>query len=250
MAKENDANAGSKRKRGRPTKYSPQVVERIIAGIAGCYTIERVCQLAGIGMPTFFEWLKRYPDFREAIDEARIKSQPILEQKIASNPDWKSAAWLLTRLNPAKWADPTATGPVTISLEGILNVIAARTGGARPPGIGMAAQPLGLLSPIAGHQDQVGSVGAVPVESIPGIPAQSPGGSTEAHGDGAGGDPEGPATGDLDIRSSEVLLADILKAGAKGLHLDAPTGSVGEPIRDGGTVPRKLPDEAAPGGVQ
>ena len=57
-------------KAGRPTKYTPERVKRILDAIRiGAHYVD-AARAAGIHVDTFIEWRKTYPEFSEAVEEA------------------------------------------------------------------------------------------------------------------------------------------------------------------------------------
>lgn len=56
---------------GRPTKYDPSACAKVVAlGQGGCSRTEIFAEL-GIGWNTFLRWEAEYPDFRQAIQDAK-----------------------------------------------------------------------------------------------------------------------------------------------------------------------------------
>lgn len=86
----------------RPTKYSPEVVAKIIQAIDMGATQELAAGFGGISTDTFHVWRDRYPDFaaklREAEGRAAVKWLAKIEA--AATDDWKAAAWKLERRHP------------------------------------------------------------------------------------------------------------------------------------------------------
>ena len=97
-----------KRKPGRPSKLTPEVMATIIAEVKCGAPNNVACAAAGIGSSTFHRWMERasdpeapveYREFREALMRARqegIAARLAIIQKAARN-DWRAAAWLLER---------------------------------------------------------------------------------------------------------------------------------------------------------
>ena len=57
--------------RGRPTLYSPELIEEFCGLIVDGMTIERACKKAGMpSKRTILCWLKKYPEFRREFEEA------------------------------------------------------------------------------------------------------------------------------------------------------------------------------------
>jgi len=84
-------------KAGRPTKYSPETVHKLLAGLADGLPIKSACIIAGIGVSTLSDWREKYPELEERMAEAREKARLKMLQRIkrASENDWRAAAeWL------------------------------------------------------------------------------------------------------------------------------------------------------------
>lgn len=53
-------------------KYSTKIVNQIVGFIkSDTYTIAEVCQQCGITTKTFYQWLNDYPDFEQAVEQAK-----------------------------------------------------------------------------------------------------------------------------------------------------------------------------------
>lgn len=102
-----------RKKTGRPSKISKEVVDRICAFIeAGTY-IETACVAAGIHRDTYYDWLKRAATekrgpFRDFLDRVE-QSMAIADTKFAititraADQNWTAAAWMLERRNPEQY---------------------------------------------------------------------------------------------------------------------------------------------------
>ena len=109
-------------KRGRKTKLTPELQERICNYIENGYTIEQSCALAGINVATYYNWKKwgrqaksgkffeffKAAETSEKVAEAKFLSTILKaavgdpEKKVKG--DWKAAAWYLERKNPQQFA--------------------------------------------------------------------------------------------------------------------------------------------------
>ena len=60
---------GSGGARGRPTKYDPEMCDRVVAmGEKGYLSKRAMCADLGINFDTLAEWVSKYPDFSVAMD--------------------------------------------------------------------------------------------------------------------------------------------------------------------------------------
>ena len=82
---------------GRPSKYTPDTIGRLLGALrAGC-TYKQACEAAGIGETALWEWRKEHPDLVERMAEARaVACQKALEAiQAAGEKDWRAnAEWL------------------------------------------------------------------------------------------------------------------------------------------------------------
>lgn len=103
-----------RRRRGRPTKLTPELQKEIVKWIrAGCY-VETVCSASGIARNTYKAWLRKgakaksgkFRDFLTAVKKAVAESENLAVGTIrtASKDRWQAAAWILERKHPERWA--------------------------------------------------------------------------------------------------------------------------------------------------
>lgn len=100
--------------RGRRTKLTPKVQERIINAVRAGLRYKEAAQVAGIDESTFYNWKKRgaqaksglYFEFYQALKRAEAEGEFALIARIqqeASNGTWQAAAWILERRHPERW---------------------------------------------------------------------------------------------------------------------------------------------------
>jgi hypothetical protein len=92
-------------KAGRPTKYEPETLDRLLAGLADGLPIKSACITAGIGVSTLSDWREKYPELEVRMEEAReVARQKMLQRiKRASENDWRAAAEWLKLTFPADY---------------------------------------------------------------------------------------------------------------------------------------------------
>jgi hypothetical protein len=92
-------------KAGRPTKYEPETVDRLLAGLADGLPIKSACITAGIGVSTLADWREKYPELEVRMEEAREVARLKMLQRIkrASENDWRAAAERLKLTFPADY---------------------------------------------------------------------------------------------------------------------------------------------------
>ncbi len=82
---------------GRPSKYSPAVVDRLLASLAAGLTQKQACMACGICQNTLTAWRREYEELEPRIEAAReVARQTALEGiKTAGEKDWRALAeWL------------------------------------------------------------------------------------------------------------------------------------------------------------
>jgi hypothetical protein len=85
------------KKPGRPCKYTPETVERLLGAVERGLTLKQACVSAEIGETTLHEWRKEYPELEAQLLAAReqAREQALATIQDASQRDWKAAeAWL------------------------------------------------------------------------------------------------------------------------------------------------------------
>ncbi|MFM6402014.1 MAG: hypothetical protein ACKPFF_35490, partial [Planktothrix sp.] len=120
----------TKRNRGRPTKLTPEIENKLIKFVALGVPLESASKACGLDYTTVREWLARgknehpsrsktpqFAVFADRYDVAVGECEARLVGKIqsAADSDWKAAAWLLSRRHPQRWAEPKPT-----SLEDVI----------------------------------------------------------------------------------------------------------------------------------
>jgi hypothetical protein len=84
-------------KAGRPTKYEPETIDRLLAALAAGLTHKQACIAAAIGQSTLADWRDRYPDLQERMDKAReaARLKGLQAIQAAGEKDWRAhAKWL------------------------------------------------------------------------------------------------------------------------------------------------------------
>jgi transposase-like protein len=110
--------------RGRPTKYTPETVKRIIEAIKLGVAYVDAANYGGVSFETFNEWRKQYPEFSEAVESASgqaVTACMAKIQKAATEGSWQASAWILERRHPDRYGRTRVEltgaegGPVAIS---------------------------------------------------------------------------------------------------------------------------------------
>jgi transposase-like protein len=88
------------------SKYHQGSVDAIVDALASGLTIVAACGIVGISQQTYYNWLDKYPEFREAVDGARPVFESEMQRVIKEQApkDWRAAAWLLERRYPESYS--------------------------------------------------------------------------------------------------------------------------------------------------
>lgn len=95
----------------RRTKYSAEVVARIVQALELGATYDLAARFGGITYETFNRWRKSKPAFSEAVEKAEGEAAVKWLAKIelaASAGNWQAAAWKLERRYPAQYGRQTS----------------------------------------------------------------------------------------------------------------------------------------------
>lgn len=86
----------------RPTKYTPETVDRICKALRMGATYVLAAGYGGIHYDTFNEWREQYPEFSDRVKAAEADAAVKWLEKIemAADESWQAAAWKLERRYP------------------------------------------------------------------------------------------------------------------------------------------------------
>jgi transposase len=90
----------------RPTKYSPERQQAIVAALQAGNTRTAAAAQAGISLDTFERWMDRFAEFCGAIKKAEADAEIHFAEQIekaATDGSWQAAAWWLERRRPEAW---------------------------------------------------------------------------------------------------------------------------------------------------
>lgn len=105
-----------RRRRGRPSGFTPERARAILGGISRGLSYKHSAQLAGISYMTFNRWRKdgaradapaELRDFCDHLGQAEARNADTLLRAISMagrRRDWRAAAWILERRFPDEWA--------------------------------------------------------------------------------------------------------------------------------------------------
>ena len=94
------------KKRGRPSKYTPEALETICKAISDGVPMKYAAALGNISHETLCQWQKKFPEFSEAIQNAVAKGIAarlgiVIE---AARTDPRAAQWWLEHVFPEHFA--------------------------------------------------------------------------------------------------------------------------------------------------
>ena len=90
----------------RPTKRTPDRVAAILEALDAGHTRKVATAAGGICEETFRRWVAADPQLQQQVVQAEAVAEHSLVEciKRAGEVDWRAAAWLLERRNPAAWS--------------------------------------------------------------------------------------------------------------------------------------------------
>lgn len=108
----------------RPTKFTPQVQQRILDAIALGLTYEQAATSAGIDRFTFRRWRDSKAPFCAEVEKAEVAGMAARLSRIqmaAIDGNWQADAWWLERRFPDQWGrrervDVTHSGQVDVRM--------------------------------------------------------------------------------------------------------------------------------------
>jgi hypothetical protein len=114
-------NSSKQGKGGRPTKYEPETVERLLAALADGLNIKQACLAAGVGESTLARWREEHhelePRLMEARETARRKALAGIKAAGESG-DWRAYAEFLRLSFPQDYRQAGTKIDVTASAIG------------------------------------------------------------------------------------------------------------------------------------
>ena len=113
---------------GRPTRLTPELVEKIVPIIEAGNYIQTACMALGVSRSSFFAWMKRgredreegtvtiFSDFLDDVEEAEAVAEARLLEGAKREPGGKR--WLLSRRFGQRFGDQ-----LELNVAGAMNVI-------------------------------------------------------------------------------------------------------------------------------
>jgi transposase len=90
----------------RPPKYNPDRHQRAVDALRAGNTRRAAAWAAGIEQNTILDWIRRYPDFADAVKAAEADAELAMVQRVrtAADESWQAAAWWLERKMKQDWS--------------------------------------------------------------------------------------------------------------------------------------------------
>jgi hypothetical protein len=110
---------------GRPSKLTPETLERLVKALSDGLTIKQACLAAGIGETTLARWKDEHPGLVPQLEQARERARQdaLATIKRAGDTDWRAKKAFL-ELSYPEYRQPTTKVEVNTSAQaGELQVI-------------------------------------------------------------------------------------------------------------------------------
>lgn len=114
----------------RPTKYTPECVQKICEGIQLGMPYYQAAMYGGVSYETFRVWNESDPAFSAAVKEAESKAIAgrLARIRQAEGDHWQAAAWWLERRYPHDFGRTVQDHNVTVKHEEIITEVATKLG--------------------------------------------------------------------------------------------------------------------------
>jgi len=92
----------------RPTDFTPELGERILAFMAEGLSLAAAAAECDIHRQRVYEWEERHPEFADTVKLARVKRQAFLERRLlkaVDGPVVTSSIFALKNAGPDDWRD-------------------------------------------------------------------------------------------------------------------------------------------------
>lgn len=91
---------------GRKGLYTPKMVNAICSHLAAGLTVKDTLNSIGLNHDSYYQWLKKYPEFAEKVEKASLSLKKYHIENItrASTKSWQASAWWLERKHPEEFS--------------------------------------------------------------------------------------------------------------------------------------------------
>lgn len=107
---------------------SQRVIEVLKLGM----TQQAACNVAGIHVDTFHEWMKKHPEFAEAVksarDDGKAEALELIKAAAKDPRHWQAAAWYLERSFPQEYRQRVGVDVDRAQLEAEVRAMAEQMG--------------------------------------------------------------------------------------------------------------------------
>src|SRR6267142_434787 len=93
---------------GRPTDYHDEMPILLYYAMSEGKSVTRFCRDVSIGRNTFYQWLDRHKEFKDAFDHSEVRCEAFWEDWLVNNFENKNVNSALIKMfftNRFKWAD-------------------------------------------------------------------------------------------------------------------------------------------------
>ncbi len=96
-----------KNPRGRPTKFTPELEERILNALRLGLFRDQACSINNINRDSFYEWMNRYPEFSDKVEKAEsdCEAKHLANITRHSETDPKQSQWVLSKRFYKRWGE-------------------------------------------------------------------------------------------------------------------------------------------------
>jgi hypothetical protein len=103
---------------GRPSKYEPETIERLLSAMSDGLTVKQACRLAGIGETTLSRWKVEHPELVPQLEQAReqTRQDALASIKRAGETDWRAQKTFL-ELSYPEYRQPNTKVEVNTSAQ-------------------------------------------------------------------------------------------------------------------------------------
>lgn len=110
MRKQKKIRPIKKNKNGRPFAINEEMEEEISRLLSDGMSQAKVARTMGINEKTIIEHRRRFPEFSERIEKAKLETDKLAHKSIRVGmlTDWRAAAWWLERTEPERFREKKA----------------------------------------------------------------------------------------------------------------------------------------------
>jgi hypothetical protein len=105
--KKNNGRIVTGKPKGRPLAITKEKEDILINLLSDGMSQAKACLYVGVSEDTIIEHKKRFPDFPERIEKAKMETHKLAHKsiKVGMTKDWKAGAWWLERTEPERFRE-------------------------------------------------------------------------------------------------------------------------------------------------